>query len=1463
MNDFDIIIESPLQLATESPLTIGHILYDDWHGRDEKDMIILSHIGAKYVELDLQRLRYIVSNLLNDFSLHGINRGDTVVLLNFPGCNEMYTALLFLALTTKGCRVFLPMFSETAEFDHWIEVAGVKHIILPEGEVMSLEGHDKEKESIGAIREIARKRSIPVWDILSGFSFIETLQCEIIPELQLSGAVETALREVSPFEESLIITTSGTSGRSKLVVYTHEAWWLNCKAWQQAGFYKKEWLGGTGFTPLFTHTMGIRAFINGLWTGSPVCLIITEWFTRKPETVRYLLLKMKPAHITGGPAVYNAFLELYRLYPELKSTLTPFIRTLVSSGAGYNPDTAREVYDAIGLRLHNAFGTTETQQVFSTLLSNESIFSQGLLPLGNPLPGVIIGLNRTDTGQDCYRLFLRSVFGHKCCIGKDDEDDYFDTGDIVKITAEKSILYVGRASRDYFKDNFGVKIPVPALNEYYGGVLNKICHAEFYPMVNFPGLSALLFVQEEHIPDEVAKHADLLKKHAGIIEGINNRLKKSIEAFEFSHRHICRIALVYDRPPCTRKGTISSKEIILKYGELIVRLQDCRKDNTGIEISESQTLSTDKYSRYISPQIGSMLSALRMNLVFHRGLKDSLFTCNQGKETEVLDLAGGYGTNLIGHAHPGIVKVISSFLSAGSVSLNNQLSIPYFPGLLAEKLSVMVGQKTGKSFKVLFGNSGSEAVEMALHHALFEWKTEIGKMRDFQFQMYGSSPGIDIAGIWQKNDEIVSQASVRLIALTTAFHGHSTGARSGLGNRKKRIIFSNLTKIEPVFLDDQRSDWQEQLQDILNDSFIQLKKVVQKNGNIVAEPFRVCSIVAAIAEPVIGEGGVRKVNPAVLDHLTNHGFPLISDEIQCGLGRTGHLPAYEKADYYLFGKALGGGVEKISAVLIDSRRFCFDFSENYVSTFGNGELAALTALKTLEIIEEEKLTERAESIGKYLFTELNRIQHEYPAVIRSVGGPGIMQGVTFNGECSIGNVMLRALFNTEKAGYLFAAWFFHRHHIRVFPTLSAPETLRIEPSAFFSESEADQFCIALTDLCRILLEKRVYDLFSFLMDDDPFDDNKGALPDIGHYKAILEKPAPQAKKVAFIAHFVNPVNELRMLEPDLCRASDTGLRILFNRLQLLMDMKPFRLIAYNLFQGRIHFSFYVLPVDSAEMEHLHKCGKTRKVISKIQQTVNLAASDGASVISLGGYTSILTCNGLSLAEPEGARIITGNTLTAASGLAHLRQFLKDHAGLLKFKKVAIIGATGNIGKVISEILCTRKDICSGMLLIARSTKRLEALLRELKQMQSPGIAIEISTGLSGLKSADILIICANTNDPLIYPHHISKENPVLVSDLSVPSALAKETEMMPNVTSMPFAAYVSLPDDPDAVISSYSPAGTVFCCAAEAMLLGLESCQAQLKGHLLPQSLKDLTELAEKYGLFNQLGSIKSYKVIC
>jgi predicted amino acid dehydrogenase len=102
--------------------------------------------------------------------------------------------------------------------------------------------------------------------------------------------------------------------------------------------------------------------------------------------------------------------------------------------------------------------------------------------------------------------------------------------------------------------------------------------------------------------------------------------------------------------------------------------------------------------------------------------------------------------------------------------------------------------------------------------------------------------------------------------------------------------------------------------------------------------------------------------------------------------------------------------------------------------------------------------------------------------------------------------------------------------------------------------------------------------------------------------------------------------------------------------------------------------------------------------------------------------------------------------------------------------------------------------------------------------------------------------------------------PVLISDLSVPSAISPEINRLPNVTAMPFSAYVTLPEDKNIVISSYSPPGTVFCCAAEAILLGLENFQGRLKGRILADEVKALTRLAQKHNLFQGSESLGSFK---
>ncbi len=161
----------------------------------------------------------------------------------------------------------------------------------------------------------------------------------------------------------------------------------------------------------------------------------------------------------------------------------------------------------------------------------------------------------------------------------------------------------------------------------------------------------------------------------------------------------------------------------------------------------------------------------------------------------------------------------------------------------------------------------------------------------------------------------------------------------------------------------------------------------------------------------------------------------------------------------------------------------------------------------------------------------------------------------------------------------------------------------------------------------------IYELFRYLMNDDPYLDKTGMSTE-GKFPVQIEKPAQGALKVGFIGNFTLPPNELKLIEPDLGRASDTGLRILFDKMQVLLDGKCIRLFSRNLMNGKIHFTFYILPYDTAHLEMVHHFGKKRNYIAKIQEAVNRLAQDGVTHVSLGAHTSVLTSNGLCLAEPK-------------------------------------------------------------------------------------------------------------------------------------------------------------------------------------------------------------------------------------
>lgn len=1465
MEKREIIIPSAKQLPKLPVKNLAELIFRSLDHRNEDSEIILSHDDKNLVRIRLKQYRYIVHKLYDSFIQKEFRPGDTILLANISGNNELPVALLFSALSSFGIRVLLPMFMESNELDSWLQITNCCAIIYPAMEILSLKHHEKEKTLINEIKHVAGNRNLPVFD-QSEFHIYDLIQkSKNSTSLNTDQILQRILKNTGENTEALIITTSGSTGVSRLVVYEQGAFLKSCISWQCAGFFEPDRFAGRGFTPLFTHTMGIRTFFNALWTGKPVCLINTEWFTEKPETVRYLLMRMKPEHMTGGPAAFKLLLEMMRLFPELKTKLIPHMKTMVSSGALLNPDITSEIKSTFNINVYNAFGTTETQQVLSSMLF-PATGANSRVSLGIPLPGVVLKL-KPYTGTTGYRLFIKSPFGCKKILpdnmSETKSNEFFYTGDIVRYENQE-IMYSGREKDDFFKDGFGVKISLHQIRDYYSELINACDHIEFYALQNQPGLAALIFSSKESKKLDDIKNNRIHTYFKQAIKKINDTLFNTLDPFVYRHFTLRRFAIINKKVPKTAKGSIATNQIKKQFDETIKDLTGAFPVQKSIKTLTIREDDSDPFSQCLNPYIGGMLHGLKMDYVYHRGQKDSLFTYRGQKEMEILDLTGGYGTSLLGHNHQELAETAVNYIRSGGINISNQGSIQYTAGCLAERLNFIIGQNTGKHFHVCLGSSGTEVVEMALQHAYLEWRERLKKVRDRQFQSYGGRAGEMALRAWKENEETIQNCRLHVTVSASAFHGHTSGSRSLLKKSGKRDAFINMLPILPIYIHDENPEWQSVFEKQTKNASIELKHVVFKKGAYNIETRKCSTIIAAMFEPVLGEGGIRPINQDVLQYFSEKEFPLIMDEIQCGLGRTGSLPSspHISAHYYLFAKALGGGIEKIGALLIESNRFQQKFGKYYSSTFANGELAANIALKTLNIIQNDKIPERAVKRGKQIRKKLEAIQKRYPDVILKIAGKGLMQGVHFNQSLIVDNIVLRILSENKMLGYLYASYLLNKHGIRIFPSLSASHVLRVEPSAYITDQEINSFCRALDDLAKTIHERKIYQLFRHLMDDDKFSDNRGKKAKNGLFYPGIGKPVKGSIKVTFIGHFAYPVDELRAFEKDFSRASDTGLRILSNRMQLLMEMKPVILFQKNMFGNRIHFTCMIIPVDSAELERYHREGKRKKIMSKIQSAVNIAVKNGSQIISLGGYTSILSNNGMSVVAPDDVKIITGNTLTAASGLQRVLQELKQNPEFHKKNVLAIVGASGNIGTILSEQLVQRKDLFSEVILLGRNKKQLTNLLTMLQTetVIPDEMKVRLETNMERLINCDVIIISTNTNDPIIFRHHIKRSGKVLIADNSVPAALNRDVQTLPNVISLPFASYIQLPEDPDFVISSYTPQGTVFCCAAEAMLCGLEKVDLPLKGKISNEAVIYLTELARKYGFFNGMGGLGSYK---
>jgi acetylornithine/N-succinyldiaminopimelate aminotransferase len=300
-----------------------------------------------------------------------------------------------------------------------------------------------------------------------------------------------------------------------------------------------------------------------------------------------------------------------------------------------------------------------------------------------------------------------------------------------------------------------------------------------------------------------------------------------------------------------------------------------------------------------------------------------------------LDFVSGLGVNALGHAHPRIVKTIRD-QAAKLVHVSN-LYYHEYQGALAEKLCRLSGLD-----RAFFSNSGTEAIE-------------------------GSIKLARLAG-----HRIGGDAKCRLVALEGSYHGRTFGALSLTGQDKHRKGF------EPL------------LEDVI---FVKQNDV---EGLRAAVNENTCAIVL---EPIFGEGGIYECSVEFLRECRaladRNKAALIFDEIQCGLGRTGTMFAFQSfgvtPDIVAIAKPIAAGLPL--GAFIAKEEFASAISPGqHGTTFGGGPLACRVALEFLSIVEDEKLLDNVKKVGEYLQQQLKEVVEKRAAAV-GVRGRGFIQGI--------------------------------------------------------------------------------------------------------------------------------------------------------------------------------------------------------------------------------------------------------------------------------------------------------------------------------------------------------------------------------------------------------------------------------------------------------------------------------------
>ncbi|QUH18908.1 shikimate dehydrogenase [Alkaliphilus sp. B6464] len=282
--------------------------------------------------------------------------------------------------------------------------------------------------------------------------------------------------------------------------------------------------------------------------------------------------------------------------------------------------------------------------------------------------------------------------------------------------------------------------------------------------------------------------------------------------------------------------------------------------------------------------------------------------------------------------------------------------------------------------------------------------------------------------------------------------------------------------------------------------------------------------------------------------------------------------------------------------------------------------------------------------------------------------------------------------------------------------------------------------------------------------------------------------------------------------------------------------------------------FIGVPLTSSMMMNM----QYKYVLKRIIDSGRIAEKLGARIIGLGAYTSVVGDAGVTVAKNLNIAVTTGNTYTVAAAFEATRNACNLLGKNLQESEVAIVGATGSIGKVCAELACRE---AKKVILVGRNIQRLIGIKLEFHQKYGYRVEVECCTNVSdGIENADVVITVTSSVDDVIKAEYI--KSGAVVCDVARPRDVSKLVQEKRKDVLVIEGGVIEVPKEVNFNFNFGFPEGLCYACMAETMILALEGKYENfsLGREMQIEKVDEINKLAEKHGF--KVAGLRSFEKV-